>query len=35
MGTSELIQRFEGKIRVAIARVWEIESSTSLQDGQR
>ena len=31
----DLIQRFERKIRAAIARVWESESSPSLQDGQR
>ena len=31
----ELIQRFEGKIQRAVARVWESETSTSLQAGQR
>ena len=33
-GNRELIYRFEGKIRAAVARVWESESSTLLQDGQ-
>ena len=31
----QLIQRFESKIRAAIARVWGDEASTSQQDGQR
>ena len=31
----ELIYRFEGKIRAAIARVWGSESSAPQQNGQR